>query len=40
MADGEREHRFKQVWTQELNEVFADMAKYYDTLVSQLRLSL
>ena len=25
-----REDRFKQVWTQDLNEVFADVAHYYD----------
>jgi demethylmenaquinone methyltransferase/2-methoxy-6-polyprenyl-1,4-benzoquinol methylase len=25
-----REQSFKQVWTQELDEVFADVAKYYD----------
>jgi demethylmenaquinone methyltransferase/2-methoxy-6-polyprenyl-1,4-benzoquinol methylase len=25
-----RERRFQQVWTQELNDVFADVAKYYD----------
>ena len=25
-----REHQFKQVWTQELDDVFADVARYYD----------
>lgn len=25
-----REHRFKQVWTEELNKVFDDVASYYD----------
>jgi len=25
-----REHQFKQVWTEELNEVFSDVARYYD----------
>lgn len=41
MADGERaipfskrednrEHRFKQVWTEELDDVFSDVARYYD----------
>ncbi len=25
-----REYRFNQVWTEELDEVFADVAKYYD----------
>jgi demethylmenaquinone methyltransferase/2-methoxy-6-polyprenyl-1,4-benzoquinol methylase len=25
-----REHRFKQVWTEELNKVFDDVARYYD----------
>lgn len=25
-----REHQFKRVWTGELNDVFADVAKYYD----------
>ncbi len=26
----DREYRFKQVWTNELDDVFADVAKYYD----------
>lgn len=25
-----REHRFRQVWTEELNKVFDDVARYYD----------
>ena len=25
-----REKLFKRVWTEELNDVFADVAKYYD----------
>jgi len=25
-----REHQFKRVWTEELNDVFADVARYYD----------
>ena len=25
-----REQQFKQVWSHELNDVFADVAKYYD----------
>lgn len=28
--DNERELKFKQVWHEELNDVFADVAKYYD----------
>lgn len=26
----DREDRFKQIWTEELNQVFTDVAKYYD----------
>ncbi len=25
-----REHQFKQVWVEELDEVFSDVAHYYD----------
>lgn len=28
--EADREDRFKQVWTEELNDVFADVASYYD----------
>ncbi|HEX9626998.1 MAG TPA: class I SAM-dependent methyltransferase [Acidiferrobacterales bacterium] len=28
--EDDREHRFKQVWTEELNKVFDDVAGYYD----------
>ncbi len=28
--EGVREHKFKNVWTKELDEVFADVANYYD----------
>ena len=28
--EDERENRFKEVWTQELDDVFSDVARYYD----------
>ena len=28
--DDKREDKFKQIWSQDLNDVFADVAKYYD----------
>lgn len=30
VRENDREQEFKHVWTQELNEVFTDVAKYYD----------